>query len=163
MRDPLPAPEHRPTLIAVGSDIGADRIAWDVAARLTLSMGLTAYRCRSPATELPALLRTPAEVVIVDALLSDARDIQELDPRDLQPGHRASGGHGLGVGETLRLLAVLRTSAPHIRLVGLPIGVSDKQPDHDLVARYAAQLEALLSQSSMIPARNRRATQTNGR
>lgn len=166
MCHPLSAPEPQPplTLIAVGGDIGADVVAWRVAEQL----GLDHQRCRSPITELPGMLAGRSQVVILDALLTTPgdRDARVLDLDAVQPVNPATASHGLGVVDTLRLIAEFDYLPPQLDLIGLPIESTQTSVSAAQIERLSAQVRALLPpqhQSSMTPAPSDTATATKGR
>ncbi|XXT21311.1 hydrogenase maturation protease [Sorangium sp. So ce429] len=110
------------------------RAAGDDAAGLAV---LEALRRRGPpsgaelveardASALVSLLQTPAEVVIVDAVLaSPPGEVLDLSPSDLAAGAPVPvSTHGLGVGQAIELarLAAPDRLSPDIRIVGVSIG-----------------------------------------
>lgn len=146
MRDALSAPEHRLslTLIAVGSDVGADSVAWRVAEHL----GLDHERCRSPITELPGLLAGRTKVVILDALLTAPDDIQAriLQLNTIQAANPGTATHGFGVADTLRLIDEFDYLPAQIDLIGLPIHASQTSVSAMRIETLSAQVRALIDE-----------------
>ncbi|MCB1736726.1 MAG: hypothetical protein KDI42_01245 [Gammaproteobacteria bacterium] len=165
MCNPLSAPESQPplTLIAVGSDIGADVVAWRVAEHL----GLDHQRCRSPITELPGMLSGRSDVVILDALLAapgDSDVAQLLDLDEARAATPATASHGLSVIDTLRLIAEFDYLPARVDLIGLPIYTSQTSVTAPQIESLSAQVHVLLArrhQSSITPAPKDIATVTN--
>ncbi|MCC6552992.1 MAG: hydrogenase maturation protease [Polyangiaceae bacterium] len=81
------------------------------------------------AVALLDLLRTPARVVLVDAVLaSPAGEVLELDPAALaEHGLASVSSHGISVGEALALARALDADAlsPDIRVVAITIARPD--------------------------------------
>ncbi len=114
-------------LLAVGSPLGADRIAWRVAERIQAPLaqrldGPVRYLDR-PGAALVEHLRGATEVVIIDALLDGGTpgEVRWLSPGSLPTGGRTCSSHGFGLAQALALAESLGALPGRLRIAGIRV------------------------------------------
>ena len=118
-------------VLGIGSPFGADRLGWDVVARLgsqllagrTMAGDLDLQSADRPGLALVTLMEGREQVILVDAVVSDAKPgtLHRIDTARLFGYERPISSHSLGIREALALGRTLGSLPPRVELFGLEV------------------------------------------
>jgi len=132
------------TLIAIGSPLPPDDIAWQLADRMQRDVScnelMQAIKLDRPGADLLKYLQKHRQIILLDAVQSSSDHLVIISPEQLVSKPAEISSHGLGLAEALKLAMSLGQSMEHVSLIGIP--VSDDAPVP--IESYADELKDIL-------------------